>query len=136
VTRQVIRTARTTDVESIRLLMKSVPGFWDDTWRPDVLERALISADDLAIVSPSGDAIEGFICAHDLGFRAYVSELIVSPSAQGMGIGSELLSEVDRRLAARGCAVAIADVWRDAEGFYRAQGWSPPSVVLLRKHTT
>ena len=131
-----IRTARTTDVESIRLLMKSVPGFWDDTWRPDVLERALVSAGDLSIVSQNGDAIEGFICAHDLGFRAYISELVVSPSAQGMGIGSELLSEVDRRLAARGCAVAIADVWRDAEGFYRAQGWSPPPVVLLRKRTT
>jgi hypothetical protein len=48
-------------------------------------------------------------------------------------MGSRLLAELERRLAARGCAVVIADVWRDAEAFYRAQGWTPPAVVLLRK---
>ncbi len=39
----------------------------------------------------------------------------------------------ERLLADRGCAVLIADVWRDAERFYRSQGWTPPDVVLLRK---
>lgn len=131
-----IRTAGNADIDRIRLLMKSVPGFWDDTWRSDVLERALVSAEELALVSQNGHVIEGFMCAHDLGFRAYVSELVVSPSAQGMGIGGKLLSELDRRLAARGCAVAIADVWSDAESFYRAHGWSPPPVVLLCRRTT
>jgi hypothetical protein len=27
----------------------------------------------------------------------------------------------------------VADVWRDAERFYRSHGWTPPPVVLLRK---
>jgi GNAT superfamily N-acetyltransferase len=113
--------------------MKSVAGFWDEAWRPDVLERALGSSETTALVHVENEAIDGFACAHDLGFRGYVSELIVSPTSQGHGVGSRLLSEIERRLADRGCLVVIADVWRDAEGFYRSHGWTPPAVVLLRK---
>jgi len=29
--------------------------------------------------------------------------------------------------------ILIADVWQDAERFYRSRGWTPPGVVLLRK---
>jgi len=113
--------------------MKSVAGFWDDEWRSDALALALAAAGELAIVSQNAEAIDGFVCAHNLGFRAYLSELVVAPSARGKGVGTELLREVERRLGERGCAVAIADVWKDAEQFYRSRGWSSPSVVLLRK---
>jgi hypothetical protein len=44
-----------------------------------------------------------------------------------------LIAELERRLSDRGCVVLIADVWRDAERFYRSHGWTPPDVVLLRK---
>jgi GNAT superfamily N-acetyltransferase len=77
--------------------------------------------------------IDGFASAHDVGFRAYLSELVVSPTSQGRGIGGSLLSELERLLAERGCSVVIADVWQEAEGFYRSHGWMPPAVVLLRK---
>lgn len=128
-----IRDATIADVSGIRALMKSVIGFWDDTWRDDVLERALGSADTIALVNIDGDRVDGFICAHDVAFRAYLSELVVSPSAQGAGIGGRLLSEIERRLIQRGCAIVIADVWRDSEAFYRSRGWTPPAVTLLRK---
>jgi len=129
----VIRLADTPDVAAIRALMKSVPGFWDVTWRADVLERALASPGTIALVHHDGQVIDGFACAHDVGFRAYLSELVVSPTSRGRGVGTRLLAELERRLADRGCAVVIADVWRDAEHFYRSQGWTPPAVVLLRK---
>jgi GNAT superfamily N-acetyltransferase len=129
----VIRPASASDVAGIRALMQSVPGFWEETWRSDVLERALASAETTALVHFEGTLLVGFACAHDVGFRAYLSALVVSPTAQGRGVGSRLLAELERRLAARGCAVVIADVWRDAEEFYRSQGWTPPAVVLLRK---
>ncbi len=128
-----IRPARTSDVAGIRALMESVPGFWDATWRADVLERALASAETIALVYHDGEVLVGFACAHDVGFRSYLSALVVSPTSQGRGVGARLLAEVERRLAARGCAVVIADVWRDAEDFYRSQGWTPPAVILLRK---
>jgi ribosomal protein S18 acetylase RimI-like enzyme len=84
-------------------------------------------------VHVENELIDGFISAHDVGFRAYLSELVVSPAAKGQGIGSKLLQEMEQRLVARGCAVVIADVWRNAEAFYRSQGLPAPQVVLLRK---
>jgi GNAT superfamily N-acetyltransferase len=130
---EVIRLASMSDVAGIRALMKSVTGFWDETWRADVLERALASSEAIALVHHEGQMIDGFACAHDAGFRAYLSELVVSPTSQGRGVGTRLLSELERRLADRGCSVVIADVWRDAEDFYRLHGWTTPAVVLLRK---
>ena len=129
----VIREARTTDISDIRAMMNSVAGFWDASWRPDVLERALGSPDTIALVHQDGAVIDGFTSAHDLGFRAYLSELVVAPQTQRRGIGARLLAEIERRVAERGCAVIVADVWQDAEEFYRSQGWTPPSVILVRK---
>ena len=128
-----IRLASTSDVAGIRALMKSVTGLWDETWRTDVVERTLASSETIALVHHEGQMIDGFACAHDAGFRAYLSEFVVSPTSQGRGVGTRLLSELEWRLADRGCSVVIADVWRDAEDFYRSRGWTPPAVVLLRK---
>jgi ribosomal protein S18 acetylase RimI-like enzyme len=130
---QVIRLADTADIPRIKALMKSVAGFWNESWRPDVLERALGSSETIALVHNDHDTIDGFVCGHDVGFRAYLSELVVSPETQGRGVGSQLVRELERRLADRGCSILIADVWQDAERFYRSRGWTPPGVVLLRK---
>jgi hypothetical protein len=70
----VIRLASTSDVAGIRALLKSVPGFWDETWRADVLERALASSETVALVHHENQVLVGFACAHDVGFRAYLSE--------------------------------------------------------------
>jgi GNAT superfamily N-acetyltransferase len=75
----------------------------------------------------------GFVCAHDVGFLGYLSVLVVSEKAQGRRVGQELVQRVEQVLAARGCAVVIADVWKDAVGFYQRLGWSPPDVTLMRK---
>ena len=75
----------------------------------------------------------GFVCAHDLGFRAYLSELIVARGVRGRGIGKSLVERVQAELARRECRILIADVWHNAEPFYRSLGWEPPDVVLLRR---
>jgi GNAT superfamily N-acetyltransferase len=97
---------------------------WNARWVPPTRLRSS---------TKKGAVIDGFISAHDLSFRAYLSELVVAPQAQRRGIGARLLGEIERRVAERGCAVSVADVWQDAEEFYRAQGWTPPSVILVRK---
>jgi 3-oxoacyl-[acyl-carrier protein] reductase len=73
------------------------------------------------------------VCAHDLGFRAYLSELIVAQGARGQGIGRNLVERIQAELARRGRRILIADVWHDAEPFYHSLGWEPPDVVLLRR---
>jgi ribosomal protein S18 acetylase RimI-like enzyme len=85
-------------------------------------------------VAEQEEKIVGFVCAYDVGFRGYLSELAVSAAVRRQGIGAELLSAVESALAKRGCTLLLSDVWRDAEGFYRHLGWSQPDVVLLRKH--
>ena len=128
-----IQTATEIDIPAIRLLMKSVPGFWHEDWREDVLERGIRAAEGLAFVWTDSGDIVGFVCAHDVGFLGYLSVLVVTEEARGRGIGRQLVRQVEREMAARDCAVLISDVWKDAEGFYRALGWTSPGVVLLRQ---
>lgn len=73
------------------------------------------------------------MCAHDLGFRAYLSELVVDPNVRHQGIGTRLVQTVEEALRQRHQQVVIADVWHDAEPFYRSLGWAPPEAMLLRK---
>ena len=54
--------------------MKGEPGFWQENWRADTLERALEAAAGLAFVYAAGEDIIGFVCGHDLGFRALCCE--------------------------------------------------------------
>jgi len=129
----VIRNAEDGDARAIASLLRSVPGLWDPTWRPDVVERALAASDGVAFVAQEDSEVVGFACAHDVGFRAYLSELVVRPNAQAQGIGRALVEAVESSLAGRGCAVLISDVWHDAEGFYRVLGWSQPDVRLMRR---
>jgi GNAT superfamily N-acetyltransferase len=128
-----IRKATTDDIPAIKSLMQSEPGFWKQATRSDVLEIELASAKDLAVVWAEAGAILGFACSHDLGFRAYLSELLVAQVARGRGIGHRLAEHIEDQLRRRGCPVLFSDVWKSAEGFYRSLGWSEPDVVLLRK---
>jgi predicted N-acetyltransferase YhbS len=128
-----IRKAENNDTPAIKALMQSEPGFWQEVWREDVIERGIASSGELAFVWEDAGHILGFACAHDLGFRAYLSELIVSQQIQGQGVGKELIERIHHELKARGCAVLISDIWRDAEEFYRKLGWEEPDVKLMCK---
>jgi ribosomal protein S18 acetylase RimI-like enzyme len=128
-----IRQAVEADFPAIQALMQSEPGFWQPGWDCDTLAQAVRAAGDLALVWEENGMILGFICAHDLGFRAYLSELVVSPAARGQGIGRKLVEHIQAELSGRGRTILIADVWKDAEPFYRALGWSAPEAVLLRR---
>jgi len=72
-----LRAAILSDVPGVRCLMQTVPGFWQDWWSEKTIVDAIRSANGLAFVWEEEQRIVGFICAHDLGFRAYLSELVV-----------------------------------------------------------
>jgi ribosomal protein S18 acetylase RimI-like enzyme len=128
-----IRASAQKDIPAIKALMQSEDGFWSETWRSDTLERGLTSSAGLSFVWDEANQILGFVCAHDLGFRGYLSELVVAPGARSRGIGEALVRHVEQILGERGCTVLISDVWKNAVNFYRLLGWSEPDVVLLRK---
>jgi GNAT superfamily N-acetyltransferase len=128
-----IRIADKADIPVLMELMQSEPGFWKQLPRPDALDVELASAGDLAVVWEDQGRILAYACAHDLGFRGYLSELIVAPAARHRGIGRRLVEHIERTLHARGCPLVFSDVWRSSERFYRSLGWSEPDVTLLLK---
>jgi len=113
--------------------MEAEPGFWQPGWSDTTLARAIENAGDLALVWEDDASLAAFACAHDVGFRAYLSELIVARGARGRGIGKRLVEHIQAELTRRGHRILIADVWHDAEPFYRSLGWEAPDVVLLRR---
>jgi predicted N-acetyltransferase YhbS len=128
-----IRQVTSHDIPAIRLLMESVPGFWQPSWSNHTLSKAIASADGLAFIWENDSETLGFVCAHDVGFRAYLSELVVAEPARHQGVGRQLVQKIESELARRGHTILIADVWHEAIPFYRSLGWEPPDVVLLRK---
>lgn len=128
-----IRQAERKDIPAIRLLMQSAPGLWQEAWRADVLERAIKAADGLAFVWDEAELVQAFVCAHDLGFRGYVSQLVVAEESQHQGIGKQLIHRVQDELVERGCSLVIADARPEYEAFYRGLGWQPPPAVLLKR---
>ncbi|MCX6377565.1 MAG: GNAT family N-acetyltransferase [Armatimonadetes bacterium] len=128
-----IREMTEGDLPAVKALMQSIPGFWHEAWNDGTLSRALASAGDLALVYEEDGRIGGMVFCHDVGFRAYLSELAVAEEMRGMGIARKLLARVEEILRERGCEMIIADVWRSAESFYRELGWTQPDVTLLRK---
>ena len=129
----VIRNMLRVDLPTVKLLMQSIPGFWHEGWDDMTLDSALAASGDLAFVYEIEGRVVGIALAHDLGFRAYLSELAVAEEMHGQGIGMRLLEHIEEILRKRGRAVIISDVWRSAEQFYRNLGWSEPDVKLLRK---
>lgn len=129
-----IRTANTKDIPEIMGLMKSEPGFWSKSFRDNVLELGIDAANGLAFVQEDKGKIVGFACAHDLGFRAYLSEFIISREYRNKGIGKGLINRIENELSERGCSILISDVWKDSVAFYKSIGWSEPDVVLMRKN--
>jgi predicted N-acetyltransferase YhbS len=128
-----VRDASAGDISNIRSLMQAEPGFWQPWWRESTVADAIASANGLAFVWEENAEILGFVCAHDLGFRAYLSELVVGRGARHRGIGTCLVQAVEQALRRKDRRVLIADIWRDAEPFYRSLGWEPPDALLLRQ---
>ena len=129
-----IRQATLQDIASIASLIKSEPGQWQDEWADDVIERALKSSDGLAFVWHDTETL-GFICCHDVGFRGYISELLVVADYRRKKIGSQLVAQVEKELYHQGCHIVIADIWCGADQFFESLGWVSvsPNVSLKKK---
>ena len=128
-----LRLASHMDLEQIIDLIDSVPGMYQDYWREGAIEQAIDMSDGLAFVWDEGGEILGFICAHDFGFKGYMSILVVAEQARGKGVGKKMVRHVEREFSARGCTVVISDVMKNSEGFFRHLGYKEPEATLLYK---
>lgn len=128
-----LRQAAPDDIPAIHALMESTPGFWQPHWSGQTLAQAIKAAEGLAFVWEADAEILGFVCAHDAGFRVYVSALIVAERVHHQGIGALLLQRIELEATQRGRTILIVDAWHESVPFYRSLGWEPPDAVLLRK---
>ena len=130
-----IRSAKSDDETAIKQLLCSLHGVWQKEWRDSAVSIALKSAGELALVAIVNKEIAGFVCFHDVGFRAYLSEMAIAERFQKSGIGSLLLRKAENILSKKGCKLVVADAYPPAEEFYRKNGWIKPNSTLLAKRT-
>jgi len=138
-----IRRATVDDARKLASLIKGI-GWFDafNTEKVDVLavrvrarlEQCLVDGSHSTFVAEApGDEITGYGSVHWLpylfmsGPEGYVSELFVSASARGQGIGRELLKMIESEARVRGCQRLSLTNLRDRESykrqFYLKAGW-------------
>jgi GNAT superfamily N-acetyltransferase len=98
--------------------------------------RMMLSAADLILTArldrPSRPLIGVARCITDFAWCCYLSELAVSATAQGLGVGSGLLDETRRQLGS-GVSVILASV-PTAVSFYERNGMARlPDVFWYRQ---
>lgn len=82
---------------------------------------------DLVFLELDG-AVVGYGYAQALASSGYVRHVVIGPQARGKGLGRELMHELRRRLAARGCSSWQLNVKLDnvpAIALYRSLGMEP-----------
>jgi len=130
-----VRAARPSDCQSIlRIYERSLSGLDDEgiEWYLSLLKAE--AGNSIFLVASMGNEVVGFIQAYYNGDKGYVEALAVDPEYRNMGIGSALLTEVERRLRRRGVRVIRLNVKHNnlkALTFYLRRGYVVDGVTLL-----
>jgi ribosomal protein S18 acetylase RimI-like enzyme len=106
--------------------------------RRDIERKARVQR-ELFLVAEEAGTVVGTVMAGFDGHRGWVNYLAVAPSAQGRGVGRELMEHAERGLAALGCPKVNLQVRSANEavlGFYRRLGYVDDDVVSLGKRLT
>lgn len=98
------------------------------------IEKKLSHDPDLFLVAESEGAIIGAVIGGFDGRRGLIYHLAVAASFRGQGIGSELMTELESRLRAKGCLKCYLLVTVDnieVADYYIHRGWQPMDQVQL-----
>ena len=128
-----IRIMTSKDLPSIRTMMENEKFFWHKVWTNDTLRKAIEMAQDSALVYEENSNIVGFVFGYNLGFRGYISALLVKNGYRKNGIGKLLLNRIENNLEKNKCELIIADIIPDAELFFKKLGWKKPYAKLYCK---
>lgn len=93
---------------------------------PEEIQKKIQRDPDLFLVAERGDEIIGTVIGAFDGRRGMVYHLAVRSDMRGQGVGDALLTELEKRLQAKGCLKALLLVLADnteAMQFYRKRGW-------------
>jgi GNAT superfamily N-acetyltransferase len=136
-----LRNASPADADDVAALLQAL-GYPCDT--DDAMERIAVIVDNdrqALILARHGGAVCGLIA---LDFMYYlplgtttcrITAMVVTPEAQGRGVGRQLLREAERRARTGGAArleIASGSQRTDAHAFYKACGYSDGTVRFVK----
>ena len=137
-----LRNASPADADDVAALLQTL-GYPCDT--DDAMERIALIVDNdrqALVLARREGAVCGLVA---LDFMYYlplgtitcrVTALVVTPTAQGLGIGRQLLKEAERRARSGGAArieLTSGSQRTEAHAFYRACGYKDSSVRFVKQ---
>lgn len=93
---------------------------------PEEIEKKTLRDSDLFLVAEADGRIVGSVIGGYDGRRGLIYHLAVAKDFRQLGVGSQLLDEVEARLRAKGCLKCYLMVTPDnpeAGRFYEKRGW-------------
>ena len=131
-----IRRFSRSDSETVVSLWKrcalTVP--WNDPYRD--IERKLDTQPELFLVGVQEQRIVGSVMGGYDGHRGWIYYLAIDPDFQNRGYGSQLITEIERRLQKIGCPkinLMVRNTNQAVIDFYQQRGYRADEVVSLGK---
>lgn len=104
---------------------------------PEGIRRKLERDGELFLVARADDgSIVGAVMGSYDGRRGWVNHLAVDPDCQGQNLGTQLMQELEQRLAALGCDkvnLLIEPENGAVQSFYRKLGFSRDELIFMEK---
>ncbi len=110
-----------------------------DIGRSDSLEslRKQLERDaELFLVAEENGSIVGVVLGRWEGRRGWINRLAVAPAQRHKGLGSLLVSEIEKRLKAKGCEKVNLLIEADNSGvqvFYERIGYNRDDLIFMEK---
>ena len=126
------------DYEAVCALWEQYPeelGIGRSDSREEIAKKMERDPDLFLIAEENGEIIGTVIGGFD-GRRGLIYHLAVDRASRGKGFGRDLMSEVERRLAAKGCIRAyllVKPANREVVDFYKSIGWEPMPNTAMAK---
>jgi len=95
---------------------------------PTEIEKKLARDPDLFLVAEANGRIIGSVLGGFDGRRGLIYHLAVASEFRKLGIGSQLMDELETRMRTKGCLKSYLLVTVDnpeAEEYYKQRGWQP-----------
>ena len=123
---------------AVALWSQSGPGIHlgsSDT--PEEIKKKLSRDPDLFLVAESAGQLVGTVIGGYDGRRGMVYHLAVQPDMRRQGVGSALMTELERRLRAKGCIrsyLMVVPGNEEVAAYYRTLGWEVLPVITFAKN--
>ncbi len=122
--------------EDVVNLWKAAFGYEVSYNAPELVIDQKIEHDDLLYVALDEEQLIGSIMVGYDGHRGWIYSLAVSPNCRKQGVGSQLLTFAQEKLASLGCLkvnLQITGENSEVQAFYEANGFSVEERVSMGK---